>query len=227
MPDQRVYVVMQRTDIPDALLQLTELKPNDSQRNYIYETPGQTQYVKNIPANDTVATTGLGPITTNVDYNGLGAYLIDRVEDQAGGTPALTAAITNTASAAIIALAQAGTACDAVAVAAELVAAGAAGGTTLTAGNSTGDIEDVLGILAGRVYLLPGGSQVEDGANAFDPTIRGSFTNNDAINQLYETGDFKISNGIGQIADFKAATFEYLGVLGSAITVYAQDGSLL
>lgn len=226
MPDQRVYVVMRRTDIPDALLQLTELKPNNSQRNYVLTPPGQTQYVKNIPANDTVATTGAGPITTNADYDGLAAYLIDRVENQNAGE-ALTAAIANTAAAAIIALPQAGTACDAAAVAAELVAAGAGAGTTLTAGNSTGDIEEVLGILAGRVYLLPGGSQVEDGGNNFDPTIRGSFTNDDGIEQLYETGDFKVSNGIGQIADFKAATFEYLGVLGSAITVYAQDGSLL
>lgn len=225
MPDQQVFVVMQRTDIPGALLQMTELKPNDSQRNYIYDPPGQTQYVKNIPTSDTVVTTGAGPITTTADFRGLAAYLIDHVEDSS--TTAITAAVANGAAAAIIARAQGGLALAVADVDAELVAAGATAGTGLTAGASTGSLVEVLGILAGRVYFLPSGSQVEDGGNAFDPTISGSFTNDDEFKQLFETSAFKISNGVGQIAGFKRADFNYLGTEDPAVTVYAQDGTLL
>lgn len=227
MAQQRVFVVMQRTDIPSSLLQLTELKPNDSQRNYIYEPPGQTQYVKNIPINDTVATTGAGPITTDAAYNGIAAYLIDRVEDQVAGLTALTAAMANDTATDIVAAAQAGTLLDAATIGGLLVGNGAGAGTTLVAGDSTGSLEDVLGILMRRNYLLPGGTEVEDVGNDFVATISGSFTNDGEYKQLYETSSFKISNGDGQLANFKDAGFTYLDVAGSALTVYAEDGTLL
>jgi len=221
------FVLMARTDIPDGVLQLTELKPNDSQRNYIYETEGQTQYVKNIPASDTVVTAGAGPITTVGTYEGLAAYLIDHVEDQAVGLPALTAAMANAAAAVIIAAAQAGFDLDSAALTVYLVAAGATAATGVDANGSTGSVEDVLGILAGRNYLLPGGSQVEDGVNAFDPAVAGSFTNDGEYKKLYDTSAFKISNGSGQLAGFKAATFNYDGTAGAALVVYADDGTVL
>lgn len=45
----------------------------------------------------------------------------------------------------------------------------------LTAGNSTGSVEDILRILAGERWKIPAGSQVEDAGNLFDPTVRGFF----------------------------------------------------
>lgn len=225
MAQQRVFVVMQRTDIPAGVLQMTELKPNDSQRNYIYEPPGQTQYVKNIPGFDTVATTGAGPITTNADYIGLAAYLIDNVED--ASTTALTAAVANASATAIIAAAQTGAVLDSAALTVLMVGAGATAATAVDGGTSTGSVEEVLGVLMGRSYLLPGTSEVEDGANLFNTTVFGSFTNDGEFKQLYDTSAFKISNGDGQIAGFKRADFDYLGTSAPAVVVYAEDGTLL
>jgi len=88
------YIALRRTDIPVGLLYIEELKPNTSQRSSSLDPPGQTKYARR-PDNDTVATTGSGPITTNAEYNGLAAYLIDNVEDQDNSNIALTAARAN------------------------------------------------------------------------------------------------------------------------------------
>jgi hypothetical protein len=221
------FVIMARTDIPDSVLQLTELKPNDSQRNYIYETEGQTQYVKNIPTQDVVATTGGGPITTDAAYQGLAAYLIDHVENQLADE-ALTAAQANEGASDITNAAQAGAVLDSAAIVAILVAlGGVSAGTGVDTNGSTGSVEEVLGILAGRVYLLPGGSEVEDGANLLTAAVAGSFTNDGEFKQILDTSAFKVSNGIGQIANFKDAGFTYDGTAASALSVYADDGTVL
>lgn len=232
MPTPSVFVVMRRTDIPASLLQFTELKPNNSQRNYIYEGEGQTQYQKPIPGSDAVATAVDGTdVLVAGDARGLAAYLIDRVadgDDGGVGDPqaAITAAEANAAATAILALAQAGSPVTEDAVDAALVAAGAHADTSLSTAPSTGELEDVLGILAGRVYLVPGGSRVQDDG-VFDPTVSGSFVNDAEYKQMLQTGAFNISNGIGQISKFKSADFTYLGEAGPAITVYAADGTLL
>jgi len=227
MAQQQVYVVMARTDIPSGVLQMTELKPNDSQRNYIYEPPGQTQYVKNIPTTTVLAPIVAAgpPVTTSRVSEGMGAYLIDNVAEGTTGLTLLPAVI-DPAAAAVIAAAQAGTVLDLAAINAILVGAGADGATDLTAGGSTGSVADVLGILAGRVYVVPSGSVLSDGGGLFVAPV-GSFQNNDEIKQLYETSAFRISNGDGQIAGFKRADFDYLGTEAPAVTVYAADGTLL
>ena len=45
----------------------------------------------------------------------------------------------------------------------------------LTAGNSTGSVEDVLRILSGDRWKLPTGSTVEDGGNLFETAVAGFF----------------------------------------------------
>ena len=226
MAQQQVFVVMQRTDIPSGVLQMTELKPNDSQRNYIYEPPGQTQYVKNIPTQSVVATTGAGPITTNASYQGLAAYLIDTIE-QDTSVDSITAAMANDTATDIVAALAAGTLLDEPTVNALLVANGASAGTGLTLNGSIASLTDLLGIAAGRVYVVPAGSEIAGGGAAFPGTAQGSFTNDDEIKQLYETSAFRISNGDGQIAGFKRTDFDYLGTQAAAVTVYAADGTLL
>lgn len=218
------FIVMRRTDIPDGLLQVVDLKPNTSQSNWpITPGSGQSGYIKNIPVSDTVATTGGGPIVTNADYCGVAAYLIDNVEDSS--TTAITAAVANTAAAALIARAQAGQTLLLADVDAELVAAGATAGTGLTTGNSTGVLTELLDILQGAKYFLPGGAQVEDGGNLFDPTRHGYFEAG-RTRTYYDTGAFKISFGEGNLSEMLAATFTYDSVAGPAIVVYANDGAL-
>ena len=226
MAQQQVFVVMQRTDIPSGVLQMTDLKPNDSQRNYIYEPTGQTQYVKNVPVSDTVATTGAGPTTTNADYRGLAAYLIDTIE-QDTSADSITAAMANDTAVDIAAALVAGTELSEATIDALLVANGASAGTGLTANGSIASLADILSIAAGREYFLASGSTVADAGAAFPGAAAGAFVNAGAFKQLYETSAFKISNGDGQLSGFKRTDFIYLGVEAPAVTVYAADGSLL
>jgi hypothetical protein len=220
------YIIMRRADIPNGVLQIVDLWPNDSQRNYIYDPPGQSGYVRQVPENQLVATSGVGPIITIRNYCGLGAYLIDNVENQAAGE-ALTPLIANTASAQIIGRAVGGQSVTFADITLILLAAGAGVGTTLTAGTSTGSLAEVLAILAGAKYSLPGGSTIEDGANAFIPGPRGSFESPPHTRLVLQTGAFNISNGDGDLALCKRPDFEWNTVLGPAVTVLANDGTVL
>jgi len=219
------FIIMRRTDIPNGVLQVDDLKPNDSQRNYTLDPPGQSGYVRNIPVNDTVLTVGAGPILTLRDASGLAAYLIDNVEDSA--TTAITAAVANAASAAIIVRAQVGATIQTADVDAELVAAGAGAGTGLTAGNSTGLLVELLSLLSGAQYDLPAGSEVEDAGNLFNTTRLGTFATTPSVKFVRQTGAFNVSNGAGDLFNYKQATFEYNGAVGPAILVLSNTGTVL
>lgn len=183
----RAYICVARNDLDENFLQVLDLKPNTSQRNQTLDPPGQTGYQTWFPrdaaVNSTVATAagaggGASVDTTVVSY-GLAAYLIDHVQNQDGGaTAAITAAMANAARTAIFARVAAGQALDAAGIGTALTANGvsnAAAGTTLTAGTSTGSVEEVLRILAGEVYRLPAASQVTAAGGGFDATVRGGF----------------------------------------------------
>jgi hypothetical protein len=220
------YIIMRRADIPNGVLQIDDLWPNDSQRNYIYDPPGQSGYVRQVPENQTVATTGAGPILTVRDYCGLAAYLIDNTEDQAAGQ-ALTAAIVNTASAEIIGRTRGGQSVTLADIGAALVTAGAGLGTNINVGTSTGSLADVLAILAGAKYMLPGGSTIENGANVFVPGPHGSFETPPHTRLVLQTGAFNVSNGAGDLFNCKRPDFIWNTVLGPAVTVLADDGTVL
>jgi hypothetical protein len=219
------YIIMRRTDIPNGVLQIVDLKPNTSQRSFIYDPgDGQSGYVRNIPASDAVATVApVAAILTVRDYCGLAAYLIDNVEDSSGA--AITAAVANASAASMIAKAQAGTDLTLAEVNLSLTANGVAdatAGTGLETGASTGLFTELMNLLQGSKYLLPGGSVVDTNGTTFNPTRQGSFT--ELTRTYYPTGAFNISNGEGNIADYKDASFEYNGVFGPAISVYDDTG---
>jgi hypothetical protein len=221
------FIIMRRTDIPNGVLQIIDLKPNTSQRSLIYDPgDGQSGYVRRIPVSETVATTGAGPIVTQRDYCGLAAYLIDNVEDAA--TTALTAAVANASALDMIAKAQAGTDLTLVEVNLSLTANGVAdatAGTGLETGTSTGLFTELMNLLQGSKYLVPGGSEVETAGNLFNVVRMGSFTFLTRV--YYPTGAFNISNGEGNLAGFKSTSFDYDGAMGAAISVYDDTGAAL
>lgn len=219
-----VYICMQRTDIPDGVVQVTDMWPNVSQRNGGLDPPGQTKYFAR-PQNDTVAVSNN---VTSAQYQGLAAYILDCVEDGTTNN-ALSAADANAMAANIIAniLDSVGTDCDSVNVNAELAAV--VGGTSLAGGGGVGTLRDVLAILAGAEYTVPAGTPANTGA-AFKGSAAGSFT---AIRNIYDTGAFQISFGDGQLATFCSANFEYgtrpanvAANPSAALVVYASDGTL-
>jgi hypothetical protein len=222
------YIIMRRTDIPNGVLQVDDLKPNDSQRNYTLDPPGQSGYVRQIPVSETVVTTGAGPILTVRDACGLAAYLIDNVEDASG--TALTADVANASAADMIMKAQSGTALTLAEVNLSMTANGVAdatAGTDLEGGTSTGLLSEVLEIMSGAKYQLPAGSEVEDGGNVFNATRLGFFATTPGVKNILATGAFNVSNGAGDLFNYKRADFEYNNAFGAAILVLADDGTVL
>lgn len=219
------YIIMRRTDIPNGVLQVDDLKPNDSQRNYTLDPPGQSGYVRDIPPSDTVITSGAGPILTVRDACGLAAYLIDNTEDSSG--TAITAATANDTATALIGRAQGGLTVTVADVNATLIAEGATAGTDFTLAPSTGTLAEVLAILSGAKYQLPAGSEVEDGGNVFNPVRLGFFATTPGVKNILATGAFNVSNGAGDLFNYKRADFEYNNVVGPAILVLADDGTVL
>lgn len=89
------YIIMKRSDIPAGTLQVLDMEPNVSQRNLTLDPPGQTKYVNPV-LNDTVVTTGAGPVLAYTAARGLAAWFLTNVNDGTGaaaqGTITVTAA---------------------------------------------------------------------------------------------------------------------------------------
>jgi hypothetical protein len=207
-----------RSDIPRGVLQVLDLRPNESQRNLIYEPRGQTKYLSR-PQNDTLA--ALAANATVATYQGVAAYLIDNVIDNGGAT--ITVTVANAAAVLLIADMDTGTTdLDITRVNAQLVAGGAGAGTTLNTGGSTGVLTDLLKVLAGAEYTLPEGSLV--GGLAAGAGL-GSFTEGQYL-QTRQSGALEISLGDGHLAGFTDASFEWGGVVGAAVVVLDDDGTV-
>lgn len=220
----QVFLIMRRTDIPDGVLQVVDLWPNTSSKNYIYPPGlGQTGYIHNIPDPAIVANVAIGPpVTATADLTGLAAYLIGNIDTTAAPvSPVFTGAEADTAAASIVAIAQAGTVLTLAAVDAALAAVVA--GTSLTGGGSTGVLDELLSVLAGGGYLIASGTAISDGAGDFAGRV-GAFATG-VYKQLYDVGQFKVSNLNGNVSLLKDAGFDYDGVTGAAVTVYADDGN--
>jgi len=215
------FICMIRTDIDDGVLQILDLAPNESQRNLIYEPPGQTKYVNRLQ-NDTVVLNGNDTAAT---YKGLAAYLIDNVIDSGGAT--ITAAVANAAAAYLVTTyLDAGADVTVTEINTSLTGNGtsnATAGTSLIAGGSTGTLLEVLKVLAGGEYVLPAGSTVGGLAAGAD---LGDFTTGQ-FRSTYDSGALNISIGEGHLSSFTDATFSYGGTAGAAVVVLDDDGTVM
>ena len=142
-----VFLVMLRTDIPDGVLQVVDLWPNTSSKNYIYPPGlGQTGYIHNIPAPSIDANVAAGPpVAAVADLTGLAAYLIGNIDTTAApGSAVFTGAEADTAAGAIVTAAQAGGPVDLATV--DGILAAVVAGTSLTGGGSTGVLTELLSV---------------------------------------------------------------------------------
>jgi len=172
-----VYLSLRRNDIPQGSLQITDLRPNTSQRNLIYEPVGQTGYV--IPthtpqngaitalvASDPDGSGGNTHLSTAATEYGLQAYLRDRVNANPGAAnTSLSVAQAATAANAIVDRMSAAQSITITDINTILTAAvGAAtdlDGATVGGSISFGRVEEVLRILAGQVYRVNANTVVE------------------------------------------------------------------
>lgn len=218
----KVYVCLTRSDIPSGKLQVLDLEPNESQRNGVYTTPGQTKYLRQ-PQNDTVATYvgGAGKIYTTAEYKGVAAYILDNVASGATAN-AITASQANACGLALLVALRAGADMEIADVNAILVA-NVVAATALVGGSSTGVLEDLLKVLSGAEYVLPAnhysalnaGGALQPAGGAFDTTT---------YRQTYKTSSLILSTAVGMISKYKSASFEYDGVAGDAVIVYGDTG---
>lgn len=221
------FICLARTDIPNSTLQITDLWPNKSQTNPAIDPPAVGPLYINAVTTATVTLSGAFAFTKAVA--GLAAYLVANVQAAGAGGAALTPTEANAAATAIIAAMRSGSALTLAAINALLVAAAGAGTELTTAGGSlsTGAVSDVLRILAGITYTVPAGTDVET-AGVFAPQAGAAAWNAanfaDHKDILPTDSSFYQSLAYGKIAGFKDATFSYLGVTGSAITVYDDAG---
>lgn len=213
------FICLRRSDIPAGTLQVLDLWPNTSQRNQSIDPAGQTKYINRFQ-NDTLALSGTA---LAAEYKGLAAYLVDHVVKNAANLP-ITVAVANLVAGDIAAAVNAGTALTLAVVNASIQARAADGTSSLTAGGSNGTLSALLKICAGAEYVMPAGTVVVTGLNA--PVNAGAFTVGQ-YRATYEGSALYSSIAEGHIAGFASATFEYDGIVGPALVVYADDGSVL
>ena len=184
------YICIANTNVADGTVQVIDLKPNVSQMSDL-DGPGQTRYANRVTS-DTVTVLqpdgGGEPIfiskaggSAESPVQGLAAYLLANCADGAGQNQPMTADIANDSAAAIIALVDGGSDVDLGAINGAIQGTDANAACTLTTGNSSGSVADVLDILSGRVYQIDNETQIHttELAGAFDPAgngAAGSFT---------------------------------------------------
>ena len=239
------YICVARNDLDANGLQVLDLKPNDSQRNYIYDGLGQTSYLSFLAQNSVVATVtpGAGVLWAAATYHGLAAYLIDNVENVGGPLLTLTAVQANAMAALILTAMGAGIPMTLVNLnliinATPGVAASDLNGV-VAGSKSTGSVAGVLSILQGLVYRLPANAVLSGAAGAFLPIgpgvhlPRGTFaaygdSDYRAMKGFEATGELLISCASGVLSKLKAATYVWINPLftyGAAGTAYAANGT--
>lgn len=80
------FICLANANVPGGVLQITDLWPNVSQHNNPTYPPGQTRYLRR-PGTDNAAINsltgvveGAAAVRSNAEFEGLAAYLVDRVE---------------------------------------------------------------------------------------------------------------------------------------------------
>lgn len=221
------YICLARTDIPDGTVQVLDLKPNTSQRNLIYEPPGQTRYV-NRAVNEAPQASPNGE--AQADVNGLRAYIADRFDPANLVGAVWSASDLALAANALLAEVDAGHALTTSDVNTALKSALGGADIGFAVGGSTAVLTELLSVLGGRGYNLPAGSVKLEGA-AWDAVQRGSFTTNalhfgttwdsgeivpstlggDSVavetkptRHTYDGTHFQVSLGQGHLAQFQA-----------------------
>lgn len=188
----RAFICLARNDLHPNDLQVLDLAPNSSQRNFTYDPAGQTGYLAFFRQNDLPTVSGVGPIVTTSTVYGLRAYLLSNIDNQATGghiTPSV-ANCTTIANAILAVVAAGGALTEAVVDA--LVAATLAGsdltGNTAAGSTSTGSIIGLLRVLSGEVYRLLTGTTIATGGGAVFVGNCGAFVEAPDLTPSYNLG---------------------------------------
>jgi len=247
------YIIARRPEIQNGSVQITDLFPNDSQRNLVNDPKGQGPFYVRV-ANMGIEGSQRPIIKTNADNsleflrpcNGLVAYLLANIEanpaadvNGAGTGPALTLAQAEIAAQNILARVRAGSTLtvaniNAILSAADVVnAATDFDGLTVNNSNSAGSLTDVLAILSGESYTVNAGVKIQEvggekaivvGAGTLGATIRSLVPNDASWKVSFSEG---VLAGLTSVRDgVKGDLFAGVRSTSPLITVYNNDGSI-
>lgn len=185
------------------------------------------------PSNVTITAAVDGTAYNAVGTSVVGANLAVGGATLAGGVDsvALTAAEANQDATDVLTLLAYG---DLTSAAGVLTLA-AINGALTTGAITASQLGDILDILAGRVYFLPQGVQIDaDGATfAVSPAVGaagGPGFVAGTLRDIFNTGALQLSFAIGELATFTNNSFVYAGVPGNpngeAVVVFNDDGTL-
>lgn len=218
------HIILKRDDIPAGTLQVLDLDPNESQRNLIYDPPGQSKYVDPVARALPQVANAAGTITLVNEVSGLEAWFLANVDD---GAASLTPAECVVNADDVLGLLSFG---DLTTAAVDMTVATI--NVALTTGAiSAGQLQAILDVMSGQTFTIPAGVQVETGgALAVLPAIGatgGPFYG--GIRRTYDTSSLTLSVNTGELAGFLGVGFLYQGVggtQGEAVAVYNDDGTL-
>jgi hypothetical protein len=245
------FSLARRSQIQNGSVQITDLFPNATQSNLVNDPRPQGPFYVRVP---NIGNTGSNRpfIRTNSNgsleflrrCNGLVAYLLANIEanpaanvNGAGTGPALTVPQAEQAADNILARVQAGQTVTTADVNAILSAADVVNaptdlnGASVANSNSTGNIAEVLAILAGEDYIVNAGVAIQD-LNGVKAIGVGFGTLGTTMRTLVpQDSSWKISFSEGVLAGLVGAqnpNLAFAGVKSATplLTVYNDDGTI-
>jgi hypothetical protein len=239
------FILARRSEIQNGSVQITDLFPNATQANLVNDPRPQGPFYVRVP--NIGATGRTRPIIkTNSDgsleflnrCNGLVAYLIANVEVNGGiAGPALTVPLAEVAADNILARVRAGQTLTVGNINAILsdndVAAAPTDldGASVAGSSSTGDLSEVLAILAGEDYIINAGVAIQTAGGLKAAVIAPGTLGSTMRTLVPNDSSWKISFSEGCLGGLVGAqnpNLAFAGVKSATplLTVYNNDGSI-
>ena len=233
----QVYLIARRAEVQNGSVMVTDLFPNESQRNAAIDPVGAGPiYVRQVDLGvkgKYRAILSTDPATSVISFHrearGLVAFLIKNVESGANGD-ALTVGEATIGANLILAQVHAGNAITAAVVNGILDDATIGGaGTDITA-NST--VSELLRVLSGETYVVKAGATIQAANGAFVADLNASAGfQNDVRHPVDGDSSWVLSAQEGVLSGLKSSRSAEVGFAGvlttdPIVTVYNSNGSL-
>ena len=231
----QVYLIARRAEVQNGSVMVTDLFPNESQRNTALDPVGAGPiYVRQVDLGvkgkyRAILSTTNNVITFARESRGLVAFLIKNVAKGVDGS-ALTVAQATIGANLILDEVRDGNALTAAVVNGILDDATIGGaGTDITVNSS---ISELLRVLSGETYIVKAGSTVQAANGAFVPDLNASAGfQNDVRHPVDGDSSWVLSAQEGVLSGLKSSRDAKVGFAGKLttdpiVTVYNSNGSL-
>ena len=232
----QVYLIARRAEVQNGSVMVTDLFPNESQRNTAIDPVGAGPiYVRQVDLGVKGKYRAILSTTANVisfarESRGLVAFLIKNVEAGGANGDALTVAEATIGANLILAEVRDGNALPAIAINGILTNINVGGAGTDIEANST--VSELIRVLSGETYIVKAGSTVEAVNGAFVPDVNASAGfQNDVRHPVDGDSSWVLSAQGGVLSGLKSyqnVKVGFAGVLTTdpIVTVYNADGTL-